>query len=118
MPTNDAILESLSETESTSATIVLVVAERKRRDGKYSAWHGGQLVVENVREPFLDAARVLLAYGLDPNARYVMRRSVDGRDDLVSTLGTAAKLKVEEGDRNGPLIRLWKPWMPFGLPEN
>ena len=109
MPTNDAILESLSETESTSATIVLVIAERKRRDGKYSAWHGGQLVVENVREPFFDAARVLLAYGLDPNARYVMRRSVDGPNALISTLGAAARLMVKTDSRGNPRFRPYEP---------
>jgi hypothetical protein len=95
-------------------TIVLVVAERARRDGKYTAHHDGRLVVADVKEPFLDAARVLLAQGLDPAARYVMRRSSDGPDALVSTLGQAARLTVSDNDTEGPVFR---PWKPYGGPR-
>jgi hypothetical protein len=95
-------------------TIVLVIAERDRRDGRYNAWHNGELVIDGVKEPFLEAARVLLAQGLDPDARYVMRRSLDGPDALISTLGKAAKLVVRENDHVGPVFRSWRP---FGGPH-
>lgn len=58
--------------------------------------------------PFFDAARALIAMGRDPAARYVMRYR--GSDAVVfsSTLGEAAKLTVEEGERR-PVIRKYKP---------
>lgn len=89
-------------------TIVLVIAERARRDGKYSAWHDGELILDGAKEPFLDAARVLLARGFDPEARYVMRRSADSPDALVSTLGKAAKLIVEDGADGVPRFRPYR----------
>jgi hypothetical protein len=105
MPVDDVPADSLPK----SRTVVLVVAERARRDGKYSAHHNGRLVVANSTQPFLDAARVLLAQGLDPGARYVMRRSPDGSDALISTLGQAAKLAVREDDRVGPMFVRHQP---------
>jgi hypothetical protein len=113
MPVDDIAADSLTESVTPSRTIILVVAERDRRDGRYSAWHDGRLVVDGAKAPFLDAARVLLAQGLDPIARYIMRRSPEGLDALVSTLGQAAKLSVREDDHVGPIFR---PWKPYGGP--
>lgn len=110
---HDIAADLLTEAVVPSRTIVIVIAERERRDGKYSAWHNGELILEGVKEPFLDAARVLLARGFDPKARYVMRRSPDGPDALLSTLGTAAKLAVRENDHVGPIFC---PWKPYGGP--
>lgn len=95
-------------------TIVLVIAERARRDGKYTAHYDGRLVVEDVKEPFLDGARVLLSWGLDPSARYVMRRSPHGPDALVSTLGKAAGLMVAEGELKPRFV----PWAPSPFARN
>lgn len=60
------------------------------------------------RRPFCEGARVLLAEGCDPAARFVMRHDGSTADALRSTVGVAAKLMVEEGDRV-PQFRRWKP---------
>jgi hypothetical protein len=88
--------------------IVLVVTESPRRDGRYTATCNGQTVVESSREPFLAGARVLLARGFDPAARYVMRRTADGPDALISTLGKAAKLTVADSDGQARFVG-WTP---------
>lgn len=95
-------------------TVVLVVSERKRRNGLYTARYNGQVVVKGSKQPFFDSARKLVGRGLDPKARYVMRRSLDGPDDLISTLGEAASLTVRENDQVGPVLR---PWTPYGGPQ-
>jgi hypothetical protein len=95
-------------------TIVLVIAERARRDGKYTAYHDGRLIVEGSKQPFLESARLLLAQGLDPGARYVMRRSPDGPDALVSTLGKAAGLMIAEGELKPRFV----PWTPSPFARN
>lgn len=46
----------------------------------------------------LDAARALLAEGMDPATRLVMRHAGSPHDALASTIGTAAGLTVREGD--------------------
>jgi hypothetical protein len=112
MPAMDIAANSLTEAVAPPRTIVLVIVERKRRDGRYTAHCNGQLVVANVKEPFLDGTRVLLGQGFDPGARYVTRRSANGPNALVPTLGQAAKLTVEEGSQVDPVFRPWKPWVP------
>jgi hypothetical protein len=88
--------------------IVLVIAEVDRR-GRYDGSVDGVTVVSNVREPFFSAARKLIAQGLDPCSPYVMRRTTDGPNAMVSTLGVAARLTVSESDAHGPRI---VPYVP------
>jgi hypothetical protein len=71
-------------------------------DGKV----GERLLVRRSRQPLLDGCRVLLAEGVDPAAPVEMRH--DGADGyLRSTVGAAAGLTVEEGER-APTFRPWK----------
>lgn len=101
MPGADVAPDSLPKAVTPSGTIVLVIAENPRRNGKYSAWCDGELILASAKAPFLDTARLLLARELDPGARYVKRRSPDGPDALVSTIGAAAKLIVAEAGGSG-----------------
>jgi hypothetical protein len=55
------------------------------------------------RQPFLDAARVLIDRGFDPDARLVMLRG-DGTASLSARLSVAARYTVEES-AHGPIFR-------------
>jgi hypothetical protein len=100
MPTADIAANSLSKPEL--ATICIVVAEKppspKQRTGRWTAHCNGELIVADSRQPFVDAARVLLGRGVDPASPLVMWSrvldpgSLDGPDALRSTLGAATKL--------------------------
>jgi len=80
----------------------------------------GELQVESSRQPFMDAARVLIENGRDPGAVLVMKHAGTDAVALRARLGTAARLTVEEGDRI-PRFRCWKasphaagtPWSGF-----
>jgi hypothetical protein len=61
-------------------------------------------VVPSSRQPFLDAARVLMAEGHDPGITTVMRHFGNTTDTLKAKLGVAARLSVDEG-RTG--FRRW-----------
>ena len=56
----------------------------------------GEELVRSSRQPFLDAARTLLAAGVDPATKLVMRHRDTDYDTLTATVGTAAKLTVDE----------------------
>jgi hypothetical protein len=80
----------------------------------------GELQVGSSRQPFMDAARVLIENGRDPGAVLVMKHAGTDAVALWARLGTAAQLTVEEGDRI-PRFRRWKalldaagtPWSGF-----
>jgi hypothetical protein len=59
------------------------------------------------RQPFLEAARVLLALGVSPETELIMV-AANGTERLKAKIGVAAKLTVEEGNRP-PYFRPWKP---------
>ncbi len=61
--------------------------------------------------PLLDACRVLLADGVDPATRVVMRHSTRADlDALRSTVGAAAKLTVKQETEDGkPRFVKWQP---------
>src|SRR5262249_28747490 len=63
---------------------------------------------------FCDAARVLLAEGADPAARFVMRHANSATDAMRSTVGAAAKLTVSDDGGGKPIF---KPWSPYDRPE-
>ena len=54
------------------------------------------------RQPFVDAARVLVDEGYDPTEILRMRRLGSETIALTAQLGAAAKLTVEEGPSDGP----------------
>ena len=64
--------------------------------------------MKSSRQPFLDAARALLLDGCDSVTILTMRHAGSDIDALRSTVGAAAKLTVEEGDRTAPSFRSWK----------
>jgi hypothetical protein len=76
-----------------------------------------EILVKNSRQPFLDAARVLMEKGADPNALLVMKHSGSDSVALRAPLAKAAKLTVEEGPhgprfvafRTGPKTRVAAP---------
>src|SRR6266487_5266437 len=61
-------------------------------------------------QPFVDAARVLVAEGYDPTETLTMRHVGSTTIALTATLGAAAKLKVEEGANGGPRFVQHVPW--------
>jgi len=71
------------------AAIVIVVEEIGA--GRYSC-----LIVASSRQPFLDAARVMLSEGHDPETMLIMRRPGCTTDDLRGKLRVAAKLTVKD----------------------
>jgi hypothetical protein len=73
----------------------------------FDAHLDGRRLVERSTTPFFDAARRLLAEGLDPSTRLIMRHSRSDTDALRATIGNAAKLTIEEGGRR-PTFRPWK----------
>jgi len=88
------------------ATIVIEIEPADRRD-RFRARRAdeGRLIVESSRQPFLDAARVLIQQGYDPNARLVMRRTGSSRDDLFAPLDVAANLTVHHSRHGTPVFR-------------
>jgi hypothetical protein len=86
---------------------VITIREQERR-GIYDARHDGRLLCTSSRSPLLAAARVLLAEGVDPQARIVMRREGSDVDCLSSTIGAAAKLSVEDNDVGKPTFRRFR----------
>jgi hypothetical protein len=86
----------------------VIVVEPVGRRGRFRAKLDGGVLVTSSRTPFCDAARVLLAEGVDPTARILMRHAGAFADALTSTVAGAAKLTIEEGDRV-PYFRRWRP---------
>ena len=93
-----------------SAPIVITVAPISGH-GRFSASVDGRLLVKSSRTPFLDAARVLFAEGLDPETILVMRHHGSTVNALRARLGVAAGLTIRED--NGPAQ--FKRYSPYGL---
>jgi hypothetical protein len=85
-----------------SPALVIVVSSTKSA-GHFQAklQHTDEVLVKNSRQPFLDAARVLVEKGYDPNVLLVMKHLGSEIIALRAPLGKAAKLTVEEGP-HGP----------------
>jgi hypothetical protein len=84
---------------------------RRAHSGRGQLFDGrvdGRIIVERSPTPICEGARVLLAEGCDHAARFNMPHDGSTEDALRSTVGFAAKLMVEEGDRV-PQVRRWKP---------
>jgi hypothetical protein len=63
--------------------------------------------VKRSTTPFCAAARVLLAEGLDPATKLVMRHEGSTHDVLRSTVGAAAKITVADGSTGKPVFVPW-----------
>jgi hypothetical protein len=79
--------------------------------GKFAAGLDGRELYA-IAKPFLDAARVLLAEGVDAETVLEMRHAGSNTLTLRSTVGTAAGLTVLEGDLRPRFAR----WQAFERP--
>jgi hypothetical protein len=68
-----------------------------------------RVLVRRTHQPLLDACRVLVAEGVDPKTRIVMRHVGSQTDALITKVGAAAKLSVKEDDG----LPRFRPWTPF-----
>jgi hypothetical protein len=76
--------------------------------GKFDAVVCGVVLCRS-RTPFLDAARALLAAGHDSDTAIEMWHAGAKDCSLKSTIGAAAKLRVEESNFGLPRFRSWVP---------
>jgi hypothetical protein len=98
-------------------TILLTVSPALNPDGTRAYAGRGQLfdgtvdgreVVTRSVQPLLDGARALLADGVDAATRIALRHAGSVTAALRATVGAAAGLTIEEGERP-PIFRRWKP---------
>jgi hypothetical protein len=87
---------------------LVIVVEPVGHRGRFRAGLDGRVLVASSRTPFCDAARVLLADGVAPPTRIVLRHANSATDALTATMAVAAKLTVEDGD-DSPGFRKWRP---------
>jgi hypothetical protein len=78
-----------------------------RRAGMFEACIDGRLICIS-RQPLLDASRLLLAEGLDPDIHLVMRHLGSAEDSLSANIGRAAQLTVEHTAFGKPVLRPYK----------
>jgi hypothetical protein len=93
-------------------TIVLVISPALDPDGRHAVGGRGaffdakiedRVVVTRTTQPLLDACRRLVAEGIDPDTRIVMRHTGSKANALLAEVGIAAKLTVNEyGDGRSP----------------
>jgi hypothetical protein len=88
---------------------VSIVVEPVGNHGRFSARFDGRVLVASSRQPFLDAARVLLAEGRDPSIILTMRHAGNPTECLRARLGVAAGLTVREEDGRPPRFARWRP---------
>jgi hypothetical protein len=91
-----------------SPALELALSPVAGRPGFYAADLGGCRVVAASRQPFLDAARALLALGVPPGAALAARHVGSAIVAMRSTVGEAAALAVEETDDRGLRLRRWR----------
>jgi hypothetical protein len=91
----------------TALSIVIVVTPRKA--SLFEARVDGVLLCTS-RQPFCDAARVLLGQGLPSDTDLILRHEGSPTHCLKAKLGTAAGLTVDE---SGPRLRPWKAMPPL-----
>jgi len=88
--------------------LIAKVSAYGKRGPLFEGYIGDRLVVSGTTQPLLDAARVLLAEGTDPQTRLAMRHQGASHDALAGKIGDLAKLTVHETER-GILFRRWEP---------
>jgi hypothetical protein len=85
----------------------IYLAVSPTRAGMFEARIDGRLICTS-RQPLLDAARVLLAEGFDPDTYLVMRHLGSADDSLSASIRTAASLTVEHSVNGKPVLRPYK----------
>ena len=95
-----------------STTFIITVTPNPGGSGGFAAYLADQLLVGSSRQPFCDSARRLLELGYPADALLVMRHHGGLIDSLHSTIGTAAKLTVEENRHGSPAFRLYRKAPP------
>jgi hypothetical protein len=104
----------MSEAIVITASPVLDTDSRRACSGRGQLFDGlfeGRLIITRSSQPLLDRARALLAKGIDPRTRILMRHVGADADALRSTVGRAAKLSIREGD-DAPRFKDWVPLSP------
>jgi len=71
---------------------------------------GSDQILVTSRQPFLNAARALIAMGCDPSAMLIMRHEGRGDPALQAPIGLAARLTVDEERKRSPRFKRWKPF--------
>ncbi len=90
------------------ASLILIVTPDPERPGYFTArLAGDDRVLARSRTPFFDGARTLLAEGFDPATRLTMMHAGSTIESLSATIGTAARLTVEES-AHGPVLRRFR----------
>jgi hypothetical protein len=79
-----------------------------RTSGRYTANCDGLHII--ARQPFLEMARKLVALDVHPDTELEMWRKGEASWSIRSTVGKAARLTVEEGNKEGPRWRSYKPF--------
>jgi hypothetical protein len=74
--------------------------------GRFAASIGDRIIVQSSRQPFLDAARVLVGEGHEPGTMVTMRHAGGTADAMRAKLGMAAGLTVAE---TATRFARWKP---------
>ena len=93
-----------------NTNVRLVTISPNGAAGCYDAVVDGELVVQSSKQPFLDAARVLLSRNIDSNSVLRVRHAGSSVNALIAKIGVAGKLTVAEDDRGPPRFRSWKPF--------
>lgn len=88
---------------------MLIVVVRPTKRGKFVAYLGERQISRPTFTPFLAAARTLVDLGYDPATKIVMCHYGSDTEALVSTIGKAAALTVEEM----PSGLTFRPFKPF-----
>jgi hypothetical protein len=82
---------------------MLIIVSETNHGGRFHATLGDSTpLLKSSRTPLLDSARILLARRYDPNTRLVMRHLGSTIDALTTTVGTAAKLTVQDNGVGKP----------------
>jgi hypothetical protein len=89
-------------------TLVLVPADRLGRFWPYV--DGRRLTKRSTRQPFYDGARALAAAGHHPETTLEARHQGNDIIAMRSTIGEAAKWRIEESDSDGLRRRPWSPY--------
>lgn len=85
--------------------ITITIAENPERHATFNVSIGETFLCSS-RQPLLDAARILLAQGANPNELIAMKHAGKNHTALQARIATAAKLTVDE---EGPRFRTWRP---------
>jgi len=94
------------------ATIKIILEPVNRRGRSSASLPDGTVLVGSSRQPFLDAARVLIAAGYDPDSWLEGWRPGSTAFALRARLGVASGLTVDE---TRTVFAPWKPFSPSAV---